>query len=212
MTKLLPSFLEAVFTGGRIYGSCGFCNRIHICLDDPVVPAPELPIVGDSDRSLTSDDIASAIRGYEEQAQYGMNSCYDQRTLIGFLNRIPPSKKEGRFPNDLNERVQIVFRCDDDRANGMIERFGPFEPWVEPDPEDPKPKFTVKPLFGSVNIGIGWIDGKPVVEGCCEDVLLRYQNFAWNDRKMIGRFLVNETALLLDIAEEDHQNAKKIEG
>ena len=198
--EFLPSFLDAVFTNGRIIAQCGFCGQIHICLDDPREALPSIQInVEDTGKPKTKEDVQAAIRGFEEQQEFGINSCYDPERLIDFLHRIPDVEGEEHIP--LVDRVAQTFRCDPEEAQNLISQYPPA---VDP------PSYNVRPHYGAENLGVGTLDGKTVVEGCCDHVLLKYQHFIWTERGMIARFVTAQAKAVTAEAKETESEAKKI--
>ncbi len=49
-------------------------------------------------------------------------------------------------------------------------------------------------------LAFGWLDGKQVVFGCCEDKLKRYADWIWNHRGIISTYLKRRAQEELDEA------------
>lgn len=200
MTEILPSFLDAVFVNGRIIAKCGFCNRVHVCLDDPNEALPELPRVDINPDQNPKDAIEEAVKGYDDQQDYGVNSCYHPDKLVNLIARFDPDLNLPGMPVGILDKIAMVFRCDDDRAKELAGA-------IQGRPEG---SALVVPHFGAENLATGILDGKGVVEGCCEHILLKYQTFIWTERAMIGRFVTLEANRLLEEAKETKREADKI--
>ena len=196
---LQPSFLDAVFRRGNIIARCGFCHSIHYCLDHPEEDFPEITddLSPASPAAETSkDDIKAAIRGFEEQVDRGLNSCYDPEKLIHFIRN--SEIDDELFGPTIEEKVAGIFRCSPAKGADLLNKF-PSEATVR-----------AVPHFGLENIQIGTIDSLPAVMGCCEARHKMYQKLFWSDRETIAEFLTNESAAMQKEADDEKAVSDKV--
>ena len=181
-------FKNAVFVGGGVIATCGFCSRVHYCLDDPGESFESVSLdLGEVDEGKLRESFAKMIRGADSQQDQGVNGVFDPDSLLELLDNsrlvlVP------QLGGNWLEVLQTVFRCEEADAVALDARR-----------EEAKRKFSATeleahtfqavPHIGSESIAIGAIDGRKVVEGCCEETVAKYESCFWQSKKVIADYL-----------------------
>ncbi len=202
-------FRDAVFVAGSIIARCGGCNTLWFSLDDPDAKYEELVPNINAARSEI-DDLANIIRASDTQGNRGINGSYDPDKLLFLLHCIPDGDPSlSRIGETMIARIQNVFRVGENRAIGLDARLATLL-----EERDPLKASTVaRPAIGRDSIATGFLDGRTVVEGCCEHRLAQYEECFWSSRSTIARFFrirANQFALRAEDAEQDARAAEMV--
>lgn len=106
-------------------------------------------------------------------------------------------------------RIQNVFRVPENRAIGLDARLSKL--LEERDLLKSAP--VTRPSLGRNFIPTGTLDGRTVVEGCCEHRLAQYEECFWGSRATIARFFrarADHLTLRAEDAEKDARAAEAV--
>ena len=215
-TQPSPTFKDSLFTAGRLIVQCGFCDKIHFCLDDFEAPfdsaIPDAGVIKKGEVKDAKASIAMAIRNYDGQEETSINASYDPEILINLLNSMCGESLSPRWEfkndpdhDDLLDAIEKVFRCTQEDAEDFALNF-----------EIKDTDFVSVPRIGFRNIPCGRVQGVIAVDGCCEEKIAHYEETVWNDRVMIanyfrGRANLSEVKAARDTATADSASEVLIE-
>lgn len=200
-----PTFRDALFTDGSLIVQCGFCKRIHFCLDEPGAEFSSLTETGPLSpvESEARFELAAAIRQFDPQSDSGINSAYEPDSLLLLLAKIQlPDAILGETPQAV---VRSVFRCEEADAEALVSR------QVELISAQKAIQDAVQAVahVGQDTIACGRVDGLIAVEGCCDSRLAQYEKCFWISRRVIAEYFSIKANHAQDEAEEAREIAEK---
>ena len=193
--ELEEFFKAAFYTNGRMIVKCDVCDTVHFCVDDPSLPLPSLLAVEFTGVELENPgdraELNKAIRSFDLQADNGINACYHPFRLVAMLMaaEAPPVP----FGNVHQDNIEIAFRCGPGDAVDQINR-------AHIEIENYR---WATEIHIADNIACGTLNGKQIVEGCCEDHLEDARQMVWEDRRKITDFYLRTNGRRLFEAERE---------